>query len=463
MEILEFCAKQLKSANVDKFEIYYEKSSNVSVEVKDGKLDHLSRATDQGLAIRVLKDHRLGFSYTFDLSRNAAEQAIRTAVELSQLMPADPYQDLGKAGPWRSEAATPPDRRGSMQAEELDVFDPTGASIALEQKIELARKMEADALRQDARIKRIRKSGFDQSSAVIRRIDSDGSDLSLEQTVFGCDLTCVAEDAGDAQIGSEGDYACRFSAVDPSYVTRTAVEGALELLHAGQAPTIACPAIFRNSITAQLVGFLGSAFSAESIDKKSSFLIGKKGEKLFSDKLWLIDDGRRRGGVASSLFDAEGTPTQTTTLVGGGVIENFLYDGYHARKLSAETGAAITSTGNSRRGGLKNAPSVGATNLYMRAGTHRVDELVASVDRGVLITEVMGLHTANPITGEFSVGASGLLIEKGRISRPIKGFAVAGNLIALLAGVAEVGSDLRFWGSIGAPSILVKELSISGS
>src|SRR5262249_48902377 len=155
-----------------------------------------------------------------------------------------------------------------------------------------------------------------------------------------------------------------------------------------------------------------------------------------------IDDGLLPGGTSTSPFDGEGEPSRTTTLVDHGLVMNYLYDSYYARKQG------VKSTANSRRGGLKSPPSVGSTNIYLTKGNLSFDRLVGLVDRGVYVTEVMGLHTANPVTGDFSIGASGILIEKGKLTKPVKGFAIAGNLIDLLKNISEVGSDLRFWGGV---------------
>jgi len=451
MEILDFCVHQLQSQEIDKFELYLEKSSNLGAEVRDGKLDHLSRSTDQGLAIRVLRSGRLGFSYTFDLSRTAVEQAIRTAVEVADLMPTDPYNDLCAVGSARDGFST-------VLYPEIENHDTRGLSISLDHKLEIAKALEADAKKKDARIKRVRKAAYNEANWEAVMVDHHGEQIKQHQTVFGAALLCIAEDAsGAAEMGYDSQYVNFYDQLKPTEISTNAAHNAVRLLGASAAPTMTCPAIFENSVVAQLIGFLSSSFSAENIDKQFSLLVGKKGEKLFSDKITLIDDALLASAIGSAPFDGEGSPSQTTTLVDQGLIQNFLYDTYYARKHGAK------STASSRRGSLKTSPSIGTSNLYLKKGKKPLEAMISSIKNGIFITDVIGLHTANPVTGEFSVGASGLLIENGVITRPVKGFAIAGNLIELLKEVTEVGSDIRFWGSVGAPSILVAKLSVGGA
>jgi PmbA protein len=452
MEILEFCVRELQGLEVDKFELFWERSSSLGIEIKEGKLDHLSRSTDQGLAIRLLKQQRLGFSYTFDLSKDALRRSLRTATEIADLMPADPYNDLCAVGGQKGEGGF-----SSVLYPEIENFDAKGLETSLDAKVELARAIESKANAYDSRIKRVRNASYDETAWEGIMVDHHGEQIKHRQTVFGGSISCVAEEGSSAEMGYDSYYSTDFDQIHAESIAQTAAANAVRLLNAGTAPTMTCPAVFENSVVAQLLGFLASSFSAENIDKKFSILVGKKGEKLFSDKLTLIDDGLLAGGVVTAPFDGEGRPSQTTTLLDHGMVRNFLYDGYYARKHGT------VSTSSSRRGSLKTVPSIGPSNLYLKKGSLSEEKLIAKAGKGIFITDLMGLHTANPVTGEFSVGASGVLIEGGKLTRPVKGFAIAGNLVDLLQQVSEVGSNIRFWGSVGAPSLLVAKLAVSGA
>lgn len=449
MEILHFCVEKLQSHEVDKFELALERSSSRGIEIKDGKLDHLSRSTDQGLAIRTLKNGKMGFSYTFDLSRDAVEKAVRTAIEIGELMPADPLNDLCTVGNGAGFS-------GALYSN-IESYDSRGLEVPIEKKIEIAQSIEAQAKKMDARIKRVRKAGIDEIQGESFMVDHHGEQIHHRATLFAAELMCVAEQGADAEVGYESQYTNYFDALDTNEIASFAVHNALEGLGATTAPTMTCPVVFKNSVVAQLLGFLASSFSAENVDKNFSLLVGKKGEKLFSERLTLIDDGLLPNGVATAPFDGEGQPSQTTVLLDQGMVMNYLYDSYYARKHKTKT------TSNSKRGSLKAPPGIGTTNLYLKKGSRGLEKLFSEITKGVYITDVMGLHTANPVTGEFSVGASGILIEGGKLTKPVKGFAIAGTMTELLQQVTEVGSDLRFWGSVGAPSLLISKLAISGS
>jgi PmbA protein len=186
-------------------------------------------------------------------------------------------------------------------------------------------------------------------------------------------------------------------------------------------------------------------------------LKGKKNDKVFSDCIDVIDDGIYPGGAATKPFDGEGVTRRTTSLIKNGVLENFLYDTYCARKDKTY------STGNSSRGSIKTPPRVGKTNLYIKKGKESFDDLTSQMDKGLLVNEVMGMHTADPISGDFSVGVNGFLLEKGKKQIPVKGIAISGNIMTLFSRVIGVGSDLRFFDSTGAPSLLIEEMDISGN
>jgi PmbA protein len=208
---------------------------------------------------------------------------------------------------------------------------------------------------------------------------------------------------------------------------------------------------------AELLGFLSASFSAEQVDKGRSMLsLNQLGKKLLSPCITLLDDGLLSGGVGSSPFDGEGTPSGTTTLVNRGYLEQLLCDRYHSKKL------ALTATGNAGRG-IKSPPSISTSNLYLKPGDQTPLELIHGIQKGVMITDLMGVHTANSVTGDFSLGASGFLIENGQISRPISGFAVAGNILDVFQSVQALANDLKFYGTTGSPSALIPRLSVGGS
>ena len=209
-------------------------------------------------------------------------------------------------------------------------------------------------------------------------------------------------------------------------------------------------------VATEILEVLAPSFLAENIQKGKSMLINRKGEAVFSALLSIRDDGTLPGGSATSPFDGEGSPHQNNLMVADGRLLSYLYDNHAGRK------DGVRSTGNCARGGIKHPPRMGITNFFVENGTARFADLVAGIDRGMLITDVMGMHTANAITGDFSVGAAGYLIEEGMVTSPIKGVAISGNILDLFRDVEMVADDLRFYGSVGSPSLKIKAIDISG-
>ncbi|MEG3070470.1 MAG: metallopeptidase TldD-related protein [Candidatus Syntrophopropionicum ammoniitolerans] len=192
------------------------------------------------------------------------------------------------------------------------------------------------------------------------------------------------------------------------------------------------------------MGIISSALTAEAVQKGRSLFAGKLGNRVAADVVTLIDDGTLEGGIGSAPFDGEGVPTGRTVLIDRGVLQQYLYNTYTAAK------DGVHSTGNGVRGTFM-TPEVGVTNLFIEAGQTPVAELFQDVASGLYVTEVMGMHTANPISGDFSVGVAGLLIENGEITAPVRGMAIGGNIIELFNNIDAVGDDLQFFGSRGCP------------
>ena len=215
--------------------------------------------------------------------------------------------------------------------------------------------------------------------------------------------------------------------------------------------------VFENLAAAELLDVLADSFCADQVQKGMSGLEGKRGKRIFGEHVSILDDGLLKKGQGSALFDDEGVPQQRTTLVSAGELQGYLYDGASARR------EGMRSTGNAvRSGGFTGAPEVGVTNLFVKKGKHPLAALLSEMGNGFLITELMGVHTANAVTGEFSFGCAGQVVRGGAIAHPFKGMAVAGNLFDLYKRVELVGSDLRFSSGVGSPSLLVGKLSVSG-
>jgi PmbA protein len=215
------------------------------------------------------------------------------------------------------------------------------------------------------------------------------------------------------------------------------------------------PVVLDYAVATQFLQVLSSAFRADNVLKGKSFFAGQTGEVVGSEQLSIVDQNDYPEAINRAPFDGEGTPAQRTVLIDTGRLDGYLHNIQTAHEMGART------TANAARG-YSSPPDVGPSNLFICPGNEPQERLFAMAGTGFFITEVMGVHNASPISGDFSFGASGLLIEGGELGRPVRGVTVAGNIRPLLKAVAAVGDDLRFLGSCGAPSLLISELMVSG-
>lgn len=423
-------------------EVYLRSSAATSVEVKDRQVDAFERAKDTGVGLRVLVDGRVGFAFTNDLTPAALDRLVERAVGSAGSADRDPHAALGA----ESGGGYP----------EVVVYDPALAQVGEQEKIDRVKAMEQAVFAVDSRVKRIRKASaaFSETETLIR--NSRGREVRYRSTAVSASIEAVAEEKGEAQAGWDFDVRRFYREIDIEEVGRRAARKALDLLGARRIGSVKAPVILDNAVAEEFLSILASGFSAENVQKKKSLFIGKLGKAVVSPLLTIIDDGLRPGGIGTAPSDDELFPMATKTVVDNGMLARFLHNAYTAKKDNT------VSTGNGVRGGYKGVPGVGVTNLFIQPGAVSPSQLIGETGRGLLVTEIMGAHTANPISGDFSVGATGFWIEQGARAYPVREITIAGNILDVMMNVDAVCSDLRFSGRIGSPSLRVKELSISG-
>ncbi len=430
------------SHKADAAEVFLRTSASTTIEVKDQKVDAFERARDIGAGLRVLAGRRLGFSFTTELSDSALKKLAESAVTNARNTGPDPFQSI----PEKPVVAYQP----------VAVYDPEVVALSEKEKIDRVMALERAAFAVDPRIKRIRKAsaGFSESETLI--MNSKGAEASWRGTACSSSIEVVAEEKGESQAGFEFDVNRFYKKLLIEEVGRRAARKALDLLGAKSIASVRAPVILEASVAQEFLGIMAGGFSAENVQKKKSLFMGKLDREIASPVITVYDDGLLEGGLGAAPSDDETVPMKKKTVIDKGRLAMFLYNTYAANKDKT------VSTGNGMRGGFKGLPGVGVTNLYIEPGKHSPDELISSTGRGLYVTEVMGSHTANPISGDFSVGATGFWIEDGKKAYPVREITIAGNILDLMKNVDAVGSDLRFYGRIGSPTLRIKELSIGG-
>ena len=423
-------------------EVFIRSSVSTTVEVKDQKVEAFDRARDAGAGLRVIMDGRMGFSFTSDLSDSALEILAQSAVTNARNTEPDPFQSI----PEKPVGAYPV----------VTIHDPALVRLSEKEKIDRVMAMEREAFAVDKRIKRTRKAsaGFSESETVIT--NSHGASVSFQGTAGYASIEAVAEDKGESQAGSEFEVNRFYHRLSLEDVGRRAARKAIGLLGAKTVETVKAPVVLDRDVVGEFLSIMASGFSAENVQKKKSLFIGKLDKEIVSPVLTVFDDGLLEGGIGTAPSDDEAVPMQKKTVIDRGRLTMFLYNTYTAKKDKT------VSTGNGMRGGFKGVPGVGLTNLYIAPGSRTPEDLISSTKRGLQVMEIMGAHMANPISGDFSVGATGFWIENGRIAHPVREITIAGNILDLMKNVDAVANDLRFQGRIGSPSLRVKELSIGG-
>lgn len=423
-------------------EVFFRESASTSVEVKDAAIENVLVHGERGIGIRVIESERMGFAFTSDLSVGGIEECVGAAQAMSEVTEADP--DLRIAS-------------GATDHAELAIYEGLGGRT-VEERADAASAAERAARDVDRRVLGFRKTSFFDGETTTMLATTTGTRGSYSESWSGLSTSVIASDGEDRQIGSHGHAARRRTEIDPEAIGRYAARVAIGKLGARSFPTQRLPVVLEPYEAMSLLGAISPLFSAENVLKGKSLFAGKVGQAVASSRVTIVDDARRPGGLRSAPFDGEGTTTRRQILVAGGELRGYLTSLKTATKVGAEP------TGNARRGSYSGPSRIGPSNLYIDAGSEDAAQLVGGLDRALRITSLLNLHTIDPISGEFSLGAAGDYLERGERQYAVQGITIAGNLLGLLSSISGVGSDLTFGGGgIGSPTLVISELSVGGT
>jgi len=440
--IVKVISDRLSRSPGAEFEIFFSQKKVVSIAIKDSQIDHFCSSREIGLALRVLRKGRLGFAYLFGPTTEGLVLLADRAIELANQADKDPLYSFPSAG------------RSAIT--DLELFDRNLATISEKDKVNHVKEMEHTALKADPRVKKARKAEYEEVTNYVSLTNSSGLDLEKEGTRIALSLMVLAEENGSSEMGWEFGSARFYTDLDPIKIGLSAAKRGLEMLGSRQISTRTCPAVLENRTVVDLLGVWSSSFFGENVYKGKSFLRDKLNQIISSPKIELTDDGLYPRGLGSAPFDDEGTSQRKTILIKEGKLLTFLFDRYWSKKMGSQL------TGNSVRAQISSPPSTSVSNLFITPGSLSFDELLIKMDNGFLINELMGVHMVDPVSGELSLGASGMWVEKGEPVFPVKGVTISGTIYDLFSAVQELGNDLRFLGRIGAPTLLVKEIIVSG-
>jgi PmbA protein len=427
-------------------EAYASRDTGREVRVHGGEVESLTAATQTGIGIRAWDGHRVGYAYGTDLTEAGVAALAARAAEMAAVADEDEF-------------AAPPE---PAQIESLPGLDsPSVAEWDAGQVAEIALSVERTALAADPRVAGVETAVYADSTEHVAIASSTGIAAAYEASSCFAYLQALAEGEGGRETGLGFGLARGPEDLDPEAIGAEGAERAVSMIGAGKPASRSCAVVLDPTVAASFAGLIGGALGARAVQRGRSPFAGRLGEEIASAAFALHDDGRDPAGAASAPFDGEGVPHRRTALIDGGTLRSYLYDTYTANR------EGTASTGSASRAGYRSLPSVSASNLIVAAGDASTEELLAQAGDAIFVTDVAGLHSGvNPVTGVFSVGASGRAIRDGALAEPLREFTIAGELVAMLRAVAAAGSEARwvpFGGSVSTPPLLVSELSVSGT
>ncbi len=433
------------AAGASDAEGWCEESVSRTIRVYDGAVESLSDAGGRGIGIRAFVDGRAGYAYGTDLGEDgisAVGEAAHAAADV-----ADPDEFAGL-----------PEDVGASDTPGLASSDMAGWTT--ERKIELALAVERAARSREG-VSQVEETVFADEEASAAIANSRGFSASYSMTEAYAYASAFAGEGEDLMTGIGIGVGRDPGELDPGAIGGEAADRALALKGARQPKSRRCPVVLDAFVAASFAGFIGSMLSADAVQRGRSLFAGREGDAVAEQSFVLVDDGREPGGLSTAPFDGEGVATRRTPLIEGGRLSGYLYDARTARKDDRD------STANARRGSYRSPPTVGSTNLLIEPGDATLEDLVAQAGEGLYVTDVAGLHSGvNPVSGTFSVGAAGRLIEGGELAQPVREITIASDLVGMLRAVSAVGSQSRWMplaGSVKAVPLLIAEMSVSGS
>ncbi|NLN48406.1 MAG: TldD/PmbA family protein [Clostridiales bacterium] len=439
--------QRAKEEGFTDYEIYFVNGDSFRVSIYEGEIDQYSVNTDIGLSFRGLFDGKMGYSYTEILDDEALEMLIKSAKENALAIEDEDVEIIyGEKNTYSN----------------VDSYNEELEKVDASKKIDLAMKLEKEAKEQSDKVKSIDDCVVASGKGERYISNSKGLDLSHISNMVYALVSAVVEEDGKVNTAYSFKATYDFNEIDTKRLAEEAVTKALSYMGAQSVPTGKYGVIVKNDVMADILETFSGIFSAYSVQKELSLLKGKLKTKIASDIVTLIDDPLMEKGLASIPFDDEGVATYTKAVIGEGILNTYLYNLKTAKKDGVE------STGNASKASYASPIGTSPSNFYIKPGNNDIDELKKLLGKGLLITEVQGLHSgANTVSGDFSLGAKGFLIKNGLIERPVEQITIAGNFYKILLDIVDLGSDLKFGipsGSscFGSPSVIVKEMSVAG-
>lgn len=428
----------------EQIEAYVVRERDTDIVVYEGGIESLSSADSAGVGIRLIKDHRQGFAYSGALDEESIKEALIDARDNAGF--ATPDEHVGLAEP---DGVVPPS---------LDLWRDELASFPTDQKVEMAVELERQVRAGDSRIRSLRASKYGDGTVEAAVATSTGISTSYRKTAAYIMASAIAGDEDETQTGYGYSVGRAPADLVVGDAARDAVDRATRLLGARKPKSARLTVVLDRSVTASLLGILASTLNGESVLKGRSLFAERVGEEVAASAVTLVDDPTNPEAYGASAVDGEGLACRRNVLIADGVLQGFVYNTYAARR------AGVASTGSAVRAGFKGTPGIGCRALAVVPGTMSQEEVLAAVGDGLLVQSVSGLHSGvNPISGDFSVGAEGLMIRNGVLAEPVREITIASTLQRMLKDITVIGGDVEWLPSNAAGlTLAIEGVSMGG-
>jgi PmbA protein len=425
-------------------DVLFSRGETFSLSLLDGSPEENMCGTAGGISLRcIAKDGRQGLSF----SNMTDGVSMRDLMEWS-------YANCVVSEP--DEGISLQEGPVAFDETSLELFDGSLSDAANGKfRTKICETMNEIAGGRDPRVVSVRSAAWSHGVVVSYYASTANVSFWRQGTNASCGVSVVIKDGDAFEIGGYGRAERFMSDLDAPEIARTAVDRTLRILGGGPIPTGKYTLVLEPEAAVSLIDEIGGMFCASEVHKGRSLMAGRLGSEVAAKSVTLVDDARIPRKLGASAVDAEGVPTGRTVLIDGGTANAYMYNLQHAAK------DGVKSTGNASRG-FASLPDVGPSNLILRPGRETPESLIKNVRRGVFVTELMGLHTINSVTGDFSLGAKGVYVENGEFRGAVAGITIADNLMDFLKKIVSVGNDLTFFGSTGTPTVVAEGIAIAG-
>lgn len=428
----------------EQVEAFVARSTSTSVRAYGGEVESLTQASTSGVGVRVVVDHREGFAYAGTLDEATVQEALEEARDNARYAEPDEFNGLAE-----------PD---GVAPAELDLWPKGLPEVPTADKVALALDLERATIGRDPRVQGVRVAMYSDglgeaavaTSTGIRVWDRAGTSYLMVQA--------LATQDGETQIAGGLSVGRELEDLSVDEAADDAVLRATRLLGAAKPATQRVTLVLEPRMTATVLGLVGGMLNGEAVLKGRSPFRDRVGEAIASPLLTFVDDPTDPRSLGADTYDGEGLARRRNELVRDGVLQGFLQNTYTGRR------SGTASTGSAARG-VSSTPGVAATALAVAPGQGSHEELLATVDRGLLVTSMAGLHSGvNPVSGDFSVGVEGLMVRDGALAEPIREATVASTLQRLLLDIAAVGADLEWLpDGTGGVTLVIPDVTLSGT